>query len=505
MLTPAAASPRLARARGTHRLLPVVLTLLIVAWQFSFNSASPEPRRPWAMTASMGLCADASYFFYFFHHYGVFPVGALEVPRLGPSKAAAAEFVANHGDRLRMDFGWPTNTPRFGDYAKLFLFYPDLWLRGDPARPSALPFNQLLFIGALLSVFWAFWREGHGLLGALIVVFVGSDPFQIVEVYGRGNIFSVPISVALITLAAHLPFLTRRQGLGRLAWVTAIGSAIALTTLREIRAEAGILAASALTAYLVARAPLGKRLLLVAVFGVVSLLTAAAWTRYWAGQFTRAEQFVARAGGQVFRAPGGPHHPFWHAVYCGLGDFGADRGFSWDDRQAFRWATTRDSLSNPVPIPYHWVRGYYLEETFDGVHHIAPTDLPAYNQKVRSRVLGEIRRDPGWYAGILLQRAVAVLRDATPVALSLGTVTLALPGAGWWLLPVLAFALWRRRWFHAMLIAFTLPLSAVALLVYSGQGMTFYGIAHLIAVAVAIDLFVRSRLPATGVEDPDVR
>ena len=488
----APSSPRPLRAGGRRWLLPVVLSALIVAWQLGFNSASPEPRRPWAMTASMGLCQDARYFFYFFHHFGVFPVGALEVPRLGPSKQAAADFVARHGDRLRMDFDGPTNTPRFGDYAKLFLFYPDLWLRGDPGHPSALPFNELLFIVALLSVSWAFWLEGHGLLGTLIVVLVGSDPFQLVETYGRGNIFSIPISVALLALATHLRFLTGRKGVDALAWVIALASGAALATFREVRAEAGLMAASVLATYLLARAPLARRLLLAAAFVLAFALTGQAWTRLWTDRFARAERFVARAGGQVFRAPHGTHHVFWHAVYCGLGDYGADRGYTWDDRDAFRWATTRDPATNPDPLPYHYVDGYYFEETYDGVHHVAPTDLPAYNRLVRGRVLSEIRRHPLWYARILCQRAVAILRDATPAALSLGSSTVGVPGAGWLPLPVLALALWRRRFFHAALILFVLPLSAVAMIVYSAKGTTFYGISHLVALAVAIDLLVRA-------------
>jgi hypothetical protein len=476
--------------------VPLALSALIAVWQFSFNSASPDSRRAYAMTASMGLCQDAPYFFYFFHHYGVFPVGALEVPRLGPSKQAAADFVARHGDRLTMDFGWPTNTPRFGDYAKLFLFYPDLWLRGDPGHASAIPFNELLFIVALLAVFWAFWLEGYGLLGTLIVVLVGSDPFQILETYGRGNIFSIPISVALLALAAHLRFLTGRKGVDARAWVIAIVSGMALATFREIRAEAGLMAASVLATYLLARAPLARRLLLATAFVLVSALTAHAWTAYWAARHVQAEQFVARAGGRVFRARPGTHHAFWHAITCGLGDYGADRGYTWDDRAVFRWATTRDPAINPDPLPYHYARGYYLEETYDGVHHIAPTDLPEYNRLVRTRVLTEIRRHPFWYARILFQRAVAILRDATPAALSLGTHTVGVPGAGWLSIPVLAFAFWRRRFFHAMLILFVLPLSAVAMIVTSAKGMTFYGISHLIALAVSIDLVVRSRRAA---------
>ena len=493
MTAAAPAPPRPARAGARWWLLPIALSAAIAVWQFSFDSASPEPRRPYAMTASMGLCPDAPYFFYFFHHFGLFPVGALEVPRLGPSKQAAADFVARHGDRLIMDFGWPVNTPRFGDYAKLFLFYPDLWQHGDPGHASALPFNEALFILALLAVFWAFWLEGYGLLGTLIVVLVGSDPFQLVETYGRGNIFSLPISVALLALAAHLRFLTGRKGVDALAWGIAIVSGVVLATFREIRAEAGLMAASVLATYLLVRAPWSRRLLLAAAFILAFAITGRAWTAYWADQFVRAERFVARAGGQVFRAPHGTHHAFWHAIYCGLGDYGADRGFSWDDRAAFRWATTRDPATNPDPIPYHYVRGYYLEETYDGVHHVAPTDLPRYNQLVRGRVLTEVRRHPLWYARILLRRAVAILHDATPAALSVGSLTVSLPGAGWLLLPVLGFAAWRRRHFHAMLILFVLPLSAVALVVYSAKGMTFYGISHLVALAVAIDLLARSR------------
>ena len=494
-MTPAAPVPP--RPAGRRRwLLPLAISAGIAVWQFSFNSASIEPRRSYAMTASMGMCEDAPLFFYFFYFDGVFPVGALDVPRLGASKQAAADFVAHHGRRLEMDFGGPTNTPRFGDYAKLFLFYPDVLLRGDPAHPSAIAANELLFILGLLAVFWASWLEGLGALGILIVVLVGSDPFQILETYGRGNIFSIPISVSLLVLAAHLRFLTRRAGVDAWAWVIAIGTGVALATVREVRAEAAAIGISAAAAYLVVRAPLAQRLLLLAAFLLAFAATGRLWARYWAHEFARAEQFVARAGGDVFRAPGGSHHALWHAIYCGLGDYGADRGFSWDDRDAFRWATTRDRATNPDPLRFHYVDGYYFEETYDGRHHIAPTDLPEYNQLVRARVLGTIRRHPAWYGRILLERAIAIERDATPAALSLGSLTLAVQGAGWLTVPVLLIALWRRRFLHAALIAFFLPLSAVALLVYSGKGMTSYGIAHLVALAVGLDLLARIGRPA---------
>ena len=492
------------RSTVRTRALPLLFSALVVLWQVGFAGASHESRRPWAMNASMGLSADAPSFFYFFHHFGVFPVAAREVPQLGPSKAAAQAFVAHHGDRLTTDLDLPTSTARFGDYGKLFLFYPDLWLRGDPGHATAMPFNQALFVVALLAVFWAFWRQGYTLLGALIVLLVGSDPFQVVEVYARGNIFSIPISVALLMLAAHLRYLTGRAGADALAWITAAAGGIVLASFREVRTEAVLMVPAVLATWLLVRAPLDRRVLLALVFVVAFAATGRAWTSYWHGQFARAEAFVTHAGGTTSPAPLGTHHAFWHAIACGLGDYGGDRGYSWDDRASFRWATTYDARSNPKPLAKHYTHGYFLDETYDGAHHIAPTDLPDYNALVRGRVLGDIREDPAWYAGILGQRALAILRDATPAALSFGAFTFAWPGAGWLLVPVLAYALVRRRYFHAALIAFTLPLSAVALMVYSGRGATFYGIAHLIALAAAIDLAMKARTATPG-RSADVR
>jgi hypothetical protein len=478
-------------------LLPIAASLAIVGWQIGIGASAPDERRAYRIHGGLG--EDAPLFYYFFHHFGLFPVAALEVPKLGPSKQDAEAFVAQHGDRLRMEIVGPTSTTRFGDYGKLFLYVPGALLSGDPAHPSTTPFNALLFVAALLAVFWSLWREGYALLGAAIVVLVGSDPFQLFATYWGGNVHSVPISTALIALAAHARFLTGRKGVDALAWGIALISGAIAATLREVRGEAAIVAVGALLAYAAARAPLARRLALVALFSGSFAVTSVAWSSFWAGKFAQAAEFVERAGGVPFRVQVGTHHVVWHAVFCGLGDFGANRGFAWDDRVPYRWAIEYDERTNPEPLPYTYVQGHHYEETHDGVHPIAPTDMPEYNRLVRMRVLGEIRSHPLWYAGILAKRAIAIQREATPAALSIGSRTFVIGGAGWATLPVLLFALWRKRWFHALAIAFFLPLGAVALLVFSGGGTTWYGIAHLVAIAVAVDLLVRSYRDRTRV------
>jgi hypothetical protein len=474
------------------------VSALIVLWQADFRFNLPPQREGESITASSGLLPDLRYFFYFYYHLGLFPVGAREVPRLGPSRQDALDFIARHGHRLRMDFGETANTPRFGDYGKLFTLWPDAFLSRNPAHPSAQGFHQTLFIAALLSVWWAFWRERRVLLGALVVLLAGSNPFQLYETYGRGNIFSLPISVALLALAVHLPHLSGRRGIDRRAWITALVSGVVLATVREIRTEPALIAPAVIGTYLAMRATWPRRLALVLVFVAAWGVTGSAWSTYWSRGFERAAKFVEKAGGVVFAGQHSLNHEIWHAVYCGLGDFGRDRGFEWDDRSAFRWATTQDAVTNPNPLPYHYRGGYYFEETWDGVNHIAPTDLPEYNHLVRDRLVSIVRADPLWYAGILLQRAGAILGRATPATLTIGVVHHRIPGVGWLLLPLLLLVCLLRRAFEAKLILFTLPLSATALLVYSGGGTTNYGIAHLLALAVGLDLLVRARRGGVG-------
>ena len=496
--------PRLAlpwsrvRLRAPAWLLPVAAGAILVAWQWDFASDLQAPHPEDSLTASSGLLPDLRDFFYFYWHLGLFPVGAHDVARLGPSRADALDFVARHGDRLSMDFGEVNNSVRYGDYGKLFLFLPDVLLRHDPAHPSAAPFNRVLFVTALIATWWAFWRERRALLGTLIVVLVGSDPFQLYETWGHANVFSLPISVALLALAAHLPYLVGRRGVDRGAWALALVSAVTLATVREIRTEAAVIGVSLALTYLSVRGSWPRRLALLVVFLAAWGATGHAWTTYWSRGFQRSSRFVAQAGGNVYGGPHGFNHAFWHSVYCGLGDFGRDRGFTWEDRDAFRWATSQDPRSNTRPLTYTYREGYYFEETWDGVNHVAPTDVPAYNALVRDRVLGEIRAHPLWYGRILLSRAGVVLGRATPASLSVGVTQLRLPGVGWLLVPILLLAWRRRRAFEVRLILFMLPLSAVALFVYSDRGMTNYGIAHLVALAVAIDLLaaLRQREPA---------
>jgi hypothetical protein len=40
---------------------------------------------------------------------------------------------------------------------------------------------------ALVALYVAFWREGHAILGAILVLLLGSNPFQVSEVFARSK------------------------------------------------------------------------------------------------------------------------------------------------------------------------------------------------------------------------------------------------------------------------------------------------------------------------------
>ena len=55
-----------------------------------------------------------------------------------------------------------------------------------------------------------------------------------------------------------------------------------------------------------------------------------------------------------------------------------------------------------------------------GKYYRTPYELPHYEEVIRDKVLGDIRRDPVWYLGILWKRAGRILTETSPVRLAAG-------------------------------------------------------------------------------------
>jgi tetratricopeptide (TPR) repeat protein len=505
--------------RRRRRLVLLVGLVGIVLWQsVFFRHSYPETtlESPYRLEASGGVLSWQPEFVYFLYYLNLYPVATISQSPLEYSVEGARRLIAERGETLVMDRYW---TLRYGDLAKTYLYLPHVWLKGRPVRPRMTHANAFAFTLALVALFAAFWSAERALLGTLLVALIGSDPFQVHQVYANNNLFGWPITVTVLVLALHVPLMRDRPPRLASALAIALVSGLILGSVRQIRTEPVLVMASAAGVYLTAsRLRPWLRLTLVVLLGAAFTWTSAAWASYFDAKYREAYTVVKAAGGHTYDGARHPYHFFWHAVWCGLGDFDLKYGYQWSDLSAIRYAwpvlqrrgVTVDGFAPPRPdeldsltTGVYWDRG--------GLYARTPFELPEYIGVVRDKVLRDVLDDPGWYASIIARRLARLVSEATPPSLALGNgwnLSLASqptaelrrgrgdavsavaspspqPLWGWATFLVSAWLMWRRAWFHLKLLAFTLPLAATAVIVYSGGGTTYYSIVHLVALAVA--------------------
>ncbi|MBI3556984.1 MAG: hypothetical protein HY074_12030 [Deltaproteobacteria bacterium] len=489
------------RPLATRLLIALAILLL---WQRLIAFESQFIPKTHTLGSSEGIYRlSAVPFLYFYWNFGVFPVAAPGVPDIVPAGLPATEVLAAAGPRLRNDLNTPAAWGRMGDYARLFLYLPSLWLGAEPAEASSIPAHSVLFVLALLSVVVAFWRQHRLVQGVVFAVLVGSSSFQLFETYEHDNLFSLPITIALFTLAFNLRYfaVATKPGFKRFDIGVAAFTALMLATAREIRSEPVAIGAFLVLVYLGNwNFKLKQRLLMLAVLVTVFLGTALAWAAYFDSKYRDAMRFVQDHGGK----PAAPlfvhHHPIWHAIYCGLGDFGGERGYKWSDHVAYE-AALPELRKRFYPdlqfakIPFYFERASQPNEAY----LIKPEGIPEYSQILRERLLEDFRRNPGWYARLAAKRVRRMLFESPPLQLNLVLTTVEAPLRLWILIPLLLWAAATRRFFELKLMIFLLPLGATALLIFSDLGTINYQIAHLAGAALFLGShWVNKEKPSLG-------
>lgn len=486
--------------REKTRRRPIVLLgglIAIVLWQFVFfRYGYPKTTlaSPYRLTASGGVLPWQSEFVYFLYYLNLYPVTSISDSPREYSVEGARRLIAEQGRTLVMDRYW---TVRYGELAKTYLYLPHVWLKGRPVRPRMLYANSPAFTLALLALFATFWYAEQSVLGALLVLLIGSNPFQVHSVYAENNVFGWPITITVLMLALHVPFMRDRPPRLATAMAVALVSGVLLGSVRQIRTEPVLVIVSVVGVYLTtSRLRYWLRLALVVLLGAAFVWTSAAWTNFFEGKYREAYRVVKAAGGHAYDGPRQAHHFFWHVLWCGLGDFDDKYGYVWSDNGAFSYAwpvMQRHQFEAdgfpPVRPDVAQALGVYWDEGRQYAR--TPFETPEYIEVVRDKFLGDVLHDPWWFASIIGRRLARLLSEGTPPSLALGNglrvpiVPLA-PRAVWGCLTVglAAWLLVRRDWFRLKLLAFTLPLAVTALVMYSGGGTVFYSLAHLVAVAI---------------------
>jgi hypothetical protein len=505
---------RATAARGKRRWRVLLVAILaITTWQYGFTAHDAKIDTKYANLASSGVHND-QFFVYFFWYTGLFPVeSTLQhdpcvfrcaakteswAPAVGGlSHEAAEKFLKTQGNTLVMDSSW---TWYAGDRGKIFLFMLDTWLKGDPWRPSMKPMHRLVFIIALSSLFFSFWRLRRPLLGGLAVVFLGSNPFQIFEVNSNDNVFSWVITTAILMLAIHLPMLVGKRMHPRWVFLWPIAAGLMMATIRTVRSEPMPLVASALFAYLVvrfrgkltSRQTWMRRGALVLTFMAFVFVGHQIWARYFLFKHEEAVATLVKVGGHPYPGNVRLYHHFWHPVWCGLGDFDTTKGYAWDDTKALDYAKPILEKKFHQYVPSPWLVGSpkNLDEYWDaeGLYKKLPYDIPNYNEIIRDKVLSDIESDPLWYAAILAKRFNRIVNYATPVRLStrLGWVDLPFLNSRLLFLPFLLLCFAARARFAWRLMVVTLPSVSTPLIVFCDKGLHYYGVFHLFTAAVVV-------------------
>jgi len=462
----------------------------ILAWQTSLFLGFTNLDNKYRMQASTGR-QEESRFVYFLYYMNLYPVASDTAQDY--SQEGARRALEQHGSSLVTEVG---HSSRFGDHGRTYLYLPYAWLRGDPTRLTVRPVHATIFILGLLLLYCACWSIGQPLLGACLVLFLGSNPFQLFEAYVNENVFSWPISVTILALAMHLPLFGRVRTAHFYPWVVACLMGAIAATVRQVRTEPVVTLMSCLAIYLSLprrswTIRLGVAGTMAASFVVGSLL----WSSYFRSKILEADAVVGKAGGHVYPGPRDAHHMFWHPIWCGLGDFDTKYGYEWDDRDAAAFAHPHLVSEYRVTLPPYDPAHYsYAGVSWDGEgrFYVLPYELEHYNEIVRDKVMHDISHDPLWYLEILARRMKRTLTNVTPVSITLPGLRVPLEPTGLCFLFGLGLLLWFRHPVLLRLTLFTLPLTSPAILVYSGGGMTYYACHHLLAAGVLTFLVLRT-------------
>jgi hypothetical protein len=493
------------RAPWARRTLCLVGLMGLLVWQVALFRMDWQEVYP--LRASSGML-EQDKFVYFLYYTNLFPVastkngldyefyytkaGVARRPNtLEYSTAAAQRILQDDGKTLVMEWG---HTLRSGQLLTTYLYLPDAWRLGSPQFAEVRMTHGALFILAAVSVYLMSWRVGRPVFGAVFVLLLGSNPFQLYEAYRHENVFSWPITSLCFMLALALPLMVCKRLSVWYAVAAAVAAGVFAGTVRQIRPEPIMLLGAVAFAFLSAPSLKWRtRLAMVVLLAAATTLCSMAWERYFDRKFETAARIVAASGGHPLSSPPGHYHAFWHPLWGGLGDFDTTHGYVYSDAAALAYAQPILKARYGQDLPWWWgVKGKEEHERSAGdfldaerVYYQVPFRTPHYEEVLRDKILADIRSDPVWFAGILGRRVIRLLTETTRPQITLSTAwALPLPFAALLVLPLAVAAAVLRRWTDLRILAFSLAVSLPVLLVHSGHGMTAYSVFHLCALAL---------------------
>lgn len=483
-----------AAPRGRRGLVYGALFILILTvWQSGFlaDPGSISDREDvFRLDASVGIYG-MDRFVYFYYHLGLFPVMLDSTEDLEDSPQAAQRYLETRSDSILME------VPEFpciqyGELGRILLYMPAAFLRGTAQDPKVWPFHAFLFQISLVVIFLASCHANRRVLGLLLILFLGSNPYQLYEVYCRNNLHSLSITTFALMYGIWTACIYGSTARWYLV-AASVFSGFYLGTLTHIRTEP-VTVLGSIVLVMIANTNLRTRFKGALIGALLSsfFLAMFAWQSYFDFKYEQAQAVVIKVGGHRFPGPRLNHHMLWHNLWMGFSDHDRKYGHKWDDRAGAD--RVRDELrsSYGIDFPESDQKHYFWPDlTWDeaGKYPKLPYAMPEYARCIRQVVLWQIQQDPLWFCEIIFHRIIQTFTMTTPLRIttSFGEVELPLSrGAGLLLFPVCVWLFWRREFGDLLTVVFFLPLSATAILVTSSKGALYISCYHIAAAAVAI-------------------
>ena len=324
--------------------------------------------------------------------------------------------------------------------------------------------NQILWIFSLMMIFTSLWFCQQRLFSIILILIVGSNPYQLNEVYAREDIFCWILSVGLIVTAFFIPLLTKKFNRNTnylLCICTLTGMLLGLA--RIFRQDPlGIVIS--VVCFLILTKQFNKKHKLIAMLllcagmktlcylpNAVSYINTGNWSYYEWDYFQKFE-------GSFF------------PIYGGVGDFDEKYSIVWDDL-----------------VMHEKARKLYHDsvQVNDSDEH-----SPGFNDPLIKELIYHIFTDPLWYLDILAHRICRVMFENVPIGISLSNSFWILLPKGFvtfgCLLFFLAGTIYFKEYFYLKLSAFTVFIGTTPLLIFSGANNHFYFITNHFIVSICI-------------------
>lgn len=437
------------RSRIVRGIFLAVAMALVLAQQGSYWKLDVTPNAFYRNVLNLG--ASYQRYFSFFYYYGGFPVNldGRDTNTLEKTQA----ILERDGSSLRTDLN-------IYNRASIFLFYPETWLKGRPDTAEMRTGMAIWFTTGLLAVVVAFWYAGMPLLGLVVALLCGSNPFQIYEIYhmGSSTIFPMVISTGLVGTALSIALIQQSSlKRPRLAMVLLAVAGVVCALQYEIRLEGvGVFFGATAAVAFLSPYSVRRRLAYLAVFAITVFGVSKGVDAYFNARLATADRIVEQHGGTPAKTSNAYYSTQWWALWSGLGDFDEKYGYLVDDRAGISYYYGLDTTQNSERA----MRADYLRTMFS---------------------------DPMWWTEIVARRLKRVFVENTPYRVGYGEWHTDLPfnpvlvtAAG---LLLIAAAVWTCQTTVLAMFVLSLSVGAVSVGQLADYGLQFYCLVHLFTLA----------------------